>query len=127
MIAGGCGVRIGILLSHQNLEFRHKLFARQIMHPLTQLSSGYIKDVRGIQTIAENAGHSWITSFPLPASAWWNDYYTPLLARLPGLEEKYRIQPEAQAIIAVTKQEISLYHQYPDEYGYQFILLKNGE
>jgi len=87
----------------------------------------YIKDVRGIETIAENAGHSWITSFPLSASAWWDDYYTPLLARLPALEEKYRIQPEAQAIIAVTKQEISLYHQYPDEYGYQFILLKNGE
>jgi hypothetical protein len=47
----------------------------------------YIKDVRGIETIAENAGHSWITSFPLSASASWDDYYTPLLARLPLLEE----------------------------------------
>jgi len=86
-----------------------------------------IKDVRGIQTIAEKAGYSWITSFPLPASAWWDDYYTPILARFPALEEKYRTHPEAQAILAVMKQEIGLYREYSSEYGYQFILLKNGK
>ena len=127
MLAGGCGVRIGILLSHQNLEFRHKLFARQIMHPLTQLSSGYIKDVRGIQTIAENAGYSWIASFPLPASAWWDDYYPLLLDRLHAFEEQYRTHREAHAVLAVIKQEIVLYREHFHEYGYQFILLKNGE
>ena len=68
-----------------------------------------------------------ITCFPLPASAWWDNYYTPRLARLPGLEEKYRIQPEARVLIAVTKQEISLCREHSREYGYQFILSKNGE
>jgi hypothetical protein len=87
----------------------------------------YIKDVRGIQTIAEKAGYSWIASFPLPASAWWDDYYTLLLDRLHALEEQYRTHREAHAVLAVIKQEISLYHRYPVEYGYQFILLKNGE
>ena len=87
----------------------------------------YIKDVRGIETIAENAGHSWITSFPLSASAWWDDYYTPLLARLPALEEKYRIHREAHAVLAVMKQEIHLCREHSREYGYQFILLKNGK
>jgi len=86
-----------------------------------------IKDVQGIRTIAEKAGYSWITFFPLPASAWWDYYYTPLVARLPALEEKYRTHPEAQAVLAVTKQEISLYREHSREYGYQFILLKNGE
>jgi len=86
-----------------------------------------IKDVQSIRTIAEKARYSWITSFPLPESAWWSDYYTPILARLPALEEKYRTHVEAQAILAVMKQEISLYREHSREYGYQFILLKNGK
>ncbi len=85
-----------------------------------------IKDVRDTQTIAEKAGYTWITSFPLPASAWWDDYYTPLLTRLPALEEKYRTHPEAQAILAGIRREINLYREHSSEYGYQFILLKKG-
>ena len=85
-----------------------------------------IKDVQSIRTIAEKAGYSWITSFPLPVSAWWDDYYTPLVARLPTLEEKYRTHPEAQAILAGLKREINIYREHSGEYGYQFILLKNG-
>ena len=85
-----------------------------------------IHAVDGIRTIAEDAGYSWITSFPLPPSAWWDDYYTPLLARIPALEKTYRDNAEALAVIAVMKKEIQLYRQYSDEYGYQFILLKNG-
>lgn len=84
-----------------------------------------IKDVQSIRTIAEKAGYSWITSFPLPVSAWWDDYYTPLVARLPTLEEKYRTHPEAQAILAGLKREIDIYREHSGEYGYQFILLKN--
>jgi SAM-dependent methyltransferase len=86
-----------------------------------------ITSVDGIRVIAENTGYSWITSFPLPASAWWDNYYTPLLARLPVLEEKYRDNAEAQGLIAGMKKEIQLYRQHSHEYGYQFILLKNGK
>jgi ubiquinone/menaquinone biosynthesis C-methylase UbiE len=85
-----------------------------------------IKDIQSIRTIAEKAGYSWIGSFPLPVSAWWDDYYTPLVARLPTLEEKYRTHPEAQAILAGLKKEIDIYREHSGEYGYQFILLKNG-
>ena len=85
-----------------------------------------IQDVAGNRTLAETAGYSWITSFPLPASAWWDDYYTPILARLPALEKKYRKHGEAQAILAGMKQEIRIFREHPAEYGYQFILLKNG-
>ncbi len=86
-----------------------------------------IKDVRGIQTVAEKAGYFWITSFPLPAFAWWDDYYTPFLARLPALENTYRDNAEARTILAGMKQEISLFRRHSHEYGYQFILLKNGK
>ncbi|MFA5416086.1 MAG: class I SAM-dependent methyltransferase [Methanoregula sp.] len=85
-----------------------------------------IKDVADIRTIAETAGYSWITSFPLPAFAWWDDYYTPIIARLLALEKKYRNHAEAQEILAGMKREIRIFREYPDEYGYQFILLKNG-
>jgi ubiquinone/menaquinone biosynthesis C-methylase UbiE len=86
-----------------------------------------ITSVDGIRTIAEDAGYSWIASFPLPPSAWWDDYYTPLLARLPLLEKTYGSNADAQGLIAGIKKEIQLHRQHSHEYGYQFILLKNGK
>jgi hypothetical protein len=63
--------------------------------------------------------------FLLPASAWWVDYYTPLLSRLPALE--YQYCGNAEAIISLTRQEIKLFAEHSDEYGYQFFLLKNKQ
>jgi ubiquinone/menaquinone biosynthesis C-methylase UbiE len=85
-----------------------------------------IRTVERIQACAEGLGYSWITSFPLPASAWWDDYYTPLLARLPLLEKTYAGNREADGLIAFIKQEIDLHRAHSGEYGYQFILLKNN-
>jgi hypothetical protein len=63
----------------------------------------------------------------LPASAWWIDYYTPLLARLPNLERQYRGNAEAEAVISLTRLEIELFAAHSAEYGYQFFLLENKE
>jgi hypothetical protein len=37
------------------------------------------------------AGYTCITNFPLSASAWRADYYSPLLNRLPALEHSIRV------------------------------------
>jgi ubiquinone/menaquinone biosynthesis C-methylase UbiE len=86
-----------------------------------------IKTVDEIKTLANLAGYTCVADFPLPASAWWVDYYMPLLTRLPALEYQYKGNAEAEAIISLTRQEIKLFAEHSDEYGYQFFLLENKE
>ena len=86
-----------------------------------------MKTVDEIKNLANRARYTCIADFPLPASAWWVDYYTPLLFRLPALEHQYKGNAEAEAIISYTRQEIELFGEYSGEYGYQFFLLENKE
>jgi ubiquinone/menaquinone biosynthesis C-methylase UbiE len=83
-----------------------------------------MKTVDEIKTITSQAGYTSITDFPLPASAWWVDYYIPLLIRLPAMEHQFRGKTRAEAIILLTRQEIELFEKYSTEYGYQFFLPK---
>jgi len=86
-----------------------------------------MKTVDEIKKIAGRAGYTSTVNFPLPASVWWADYYSPLLTRLPTLEHQYKGNAEAEAIISLTRQEIRLFEEYSGEYGYEFFLLKNKE
>lgn len=68
----------------------------------------------------EQSGYRVIDHFPLPKSAWWDQYYTPLEQKLPGLIQKYKNDPEALAVIDGTRQEIELYRKYCEWYSYYF-------
>jgi SAM-dependent methyltransferase len=84
-----------------------------------------IKTPDQIKTLAEQIGYSCIEDFPLPPSAWWDDYYILMRARLPALELQYRNNPEAETHLGIMNQEIELFEKYFREYGYQFFLLRN--
>ncbi len=70
------------------------------------------------------AGYELIAHFPLPESAWWDDYYIPLEHRLPHLREKYHHDPEAIDVIEQHQIEIEMYRKYPQYYGYEFYLMR---
>ncbi len=71
---------------------------------------------------AQDADLTVIDTFVLPASAWWNEYYTPLLARTA------RLRPTADAgflaLLDETEREIELFRRYSDSYGYVFYVLR---
>lgn len=73
---------------------------------------------------AEHAGYEVIATFPLPASAWHENYDAPLEERLPDLKKVAAGNPEAEALIAFTEREIAMHRKHGDEYGYQFFILK---
>lgn len=85
----------------------------------------------GIGTVAENRrraealGLEVLDTFALPASAWWNDYYTPLLARIE------RLRPAADRdlkdLIEETEREMDLFRRHGDSYGYVFYLLRAAQ
>ena len=73
---------------------------------------------------AETPGLEVIDSFPLPAAAWWDDYYTPLLDRSAAL------RPTASGdwigLLDETEREIDLYRKHGHSYGYVFYILRAG-
>lgn len=75
-------------------------------------------------TCIPRAGYEVIGHFPLPESAWWEDYYTPLEPRLHRLQEKYSNDPEALDIIEQHQIEIEMYRKYPQYYGYEFYIVR---
>jgi len=80
-----------------------------------------------LKSLAEQIGYASLADFPLPPSAWWDDYYIPMRARLPDLKAQYRDNPEAEPILRFMNQEIMVYEKYSHEYGYQFFLFRNGK
>lgn len=81
-----------------------------------------------IGTIEENIerieaqGYRFIAQFVLPESDWWNDYYNPILKRLPALGEKYKDDAEAVEVLQMAETEIDMYRRYSDYYGYVFYI-----
>jgi SAM-dependent methyltransferase len=71
---------------------------------------------------AEDAGLEVLGTFPLPSSAWWDEYYTPLLDRAAAL------WPTADAnllkLLDETEREADLYWRHGESYGYVFYLLR---
>lgn len=83
-----------------------------------------ITDAAGIRKIASACGYTCVTDFPVIKSAWWDDYYTPILARLPILIKKYQDNADALTVIEGMKREITIHREHGSEYGYQFFLLQ---
>jgi serine/threonine-protein kinase HipA len=71
---------------------------------------------------AGRAGFEACDWFALPPSAWWDDYYTPLLQRIRDLAPD--ADPAQAAVIAETEREIDLYRRYHEAYGYVFYLMR---
>jgi ubiquinone/menaquinone biosynthesis C-methylase UbiE len=86
-----------------------------------------IKTVRETCAIAEDAGYEVVATFPLPKSAWWENYYVPVHTRIEDLRPKVAGNPEAKAQIEFAEREAAVYREHADEYGYEFFILrKNG-
>lgn len=68
------------------------------------------------------AGYRSLGHFTLPESAWWEDYYHPMAARIEMLRQAYGNNPEAQSVLDLEYAEIELYRQFSACYGYVFYL-----
>lgn len=68
------------------------------------------------------AGYSPIGHFTLPADAWTVDYYDPIKAALPVLEQDHGDDPDIVAFIQEMKQEMRMFVEFGDQFGYVFYL-----
>jgi SAM-dependent methyltransferase len=90
----------------------------------------WAKHYPAITTVGENVRiaralrYEVLDCFPLPASAWWTNYYQPLEDRLATLRMRYGASREVLAIIDSTQEQIDLYRHFPTSYGYVFYVLR---
>lgn len=77
--------------------------------------------------IIEESGYTYIDHFTLPESSWWDEYYTPLEARLQMLREKYADNKAYLAAIESEQREIDVYKKYSEYYGYVFYSMQKSE
>lgn len=75
---------------------------------------------------AKKAGYKVIDTFILPKSGWWDNYYTPIEAKLPALKTKYKDEPDALGYLAGEEREIEMFRKYSDYYGYAFYILQKA-
>jgi ubiquinone/menaquinone biosynthesis C-methylase UbiE len=68
--------------------------------------------------ILERQGYSPEAYFVLPEHCWLENYYRPLQRRFEGFLERHGAGAGATAIVEAERQEISLYENYRDYYGY---------
>lgn len=69
---------------------------------------------------ANRSGFSVLSTHRLPSKAWWVNYYDPLRERMQQLEST----PIIQLVIRETEEEIRLFEQFSDSYGYTFYSLQ---
>lgn len=80
-------------------------------------------------TVAENCSHAEaagleaLDTSPLPTSAWWDEYYTPLLARAAALRPA--ADAPLSALLDETEREADLFRRHGDSYGYVFYLFRS--
>ena len=77
-----------------------------------------------IAAVIRESGYEPVGDFTLPDSAWWEDYYTPLDAKLPSLKEKYERDQVALGVIAMAEAEIDMRRRFGQSYGYQFFVAR---
>jgi SAM-dependent methyltransferase len=76
-----------------------------------------------IAAIAD-CGFTLVDHFTLPDEAWWEDFYTPMEARIGELRDRHRDDDEASAILDRLAEEPELHRRHADCYAYEFFVAR---
>lgn len=99
-------------------------------HPLSEVAAFFSREypkmtnVAAINTMIRQTGYETIGDFTISDSAWFDNYYTPLQAKLSALKQKYTGDEDALAVIATTEAEIDMRRRFSYCYGYQFFVAR---
>lgn len=77
-------------------------------------------DVAAIQA----SGFELLGHFTLPDEAWWDDFYTPMEARIAELRMRYAADTEAQAALDQLAAEPDQHRRHSDCYAYEFFVAR---
>ena len=115
------------LLRHQGyLAFTELVWLDE--HPSDEVAEFFgneypaMTSIKAINDAIRENGYDSIGDFTLPESAWWDDYYTPLEAKLGSLKQEYEGDEEALGVVAMSEAEIDIRRRFGQMYGYHFFV-----
>ncbi|MBX3730820.1 MAG: class I SAM-dependent methyltransferase [Candidatus Sumerlaeia bacterium] len=73
------------------------------------------------------SGFDLVGQFTLPDEAWWEDFYTPMEARIEELRRKYADDCEALAVVGLLAQEPAMHRAHSSWYAYEFLVARKPE
>jgi SAM-dependent methyltransferase len=128
------GFQNGLCRCHQLLKNDGYLAVTEIVYlvanppaPVIQYFEKEYPDIKGIKDkieLIQNEGFHLISSFTLPESSWFDNYYLPMEEELSRLNKKYQGNEVALGIFEEMKDEINFYKKYSDYYGYEFFIMQ---
>ena len=80
-------------------------------------------DIPACRALAARCGWKVLGDFVLPEAAWWDDYYTPMAGRIEAVAARHEGDPVAEAVLQESREEIAVYREFADCYGYVFMVL----
>lgn len=95
-----------------------------------EVRGGFEADYPGMGRVEDVLAHiersrfSLVGHFTLPDEAWWDDFYTPMVARVAALQNRNRGDAEALEILAGIAREPELHRLHSDCYAYEFFVLR---
>ncbi|MCA1783629.1 MAG: hypothetical protein LC679_16080 [Intrasporangiaceae bacterium] len=66
-------------------------------------------------------------SFTLPASAWWDEYYQPMQARVEALQARLPDDPAAAEVVRSAHVEIDMFQRFSENYSYAFYIVQPND
>ena len=73
--------------------------------------------------IIKRTGYEVVGHFVLPPTAWTDEYYDPMEGRIAEKAKDWQGIPEAESVLSEARNEISVFRQYSDYFGYAFFLM----
>lgn len=86
-----------------------------------------LRDVPALLAAIAGCGYETVGHFPLPPSAWWDDYYRPLQQNVTAFRLRHPGERDAQDLADQVQREIDIWHGYGDFYGYEFFVLRSRD
>ena len=83
-----------------------------------------IRDTAALLAAVDACGYRTVGHFPLPVSAWWDDYYRPLQDNVTAFRRRHHDATDAQELADQCQNEIDIWHAFSEFYGYEFLVLR---
>lgn len=73
----------------------------------------------------QEEGYRLLEAFPLPESAWREEYYVPLAERVREIRRRAGLSPGQEEILAITEREMEMYERHSSSYGYVMYVMED--
>ncbi|MDR2498930.1 MAG: class I SAM-dependent methyltransferase [Tannerellaceae bacterium] len=83
-----------------------------------------LETIRGNIARLERSGYEMVAHFSLPRHCWTENYYKPMMAEFDPFLRRWNYSAEAEALVAEAREEMAIYDEYCDIYGYEFYIAR---